>query len=116
MESTAEASHGTAPRASGLKNAHSAMVSERTNTPIQALDMVNDSQFIEDATHLVQRTLITSPYDDQHAASVMWVVLRRHTRSREFVEITPAAQSFRDIFQWSPAGATGGDHGRHACR
>ena len=78
---------------------------ERTNTPLQALVMMNDPQFVEGARFLAQRTLLTATDDQGRATSMLWAVLRRSVSAAEIDEIKAMAQSFREIFQQSPEGA-----------
>jgi hypothetical protein len=78
---------------------------ERTNTPLQALVMMNDIQFVEAARSLAQSVLTASNDDRQRAESMLWSVLRRRARPGEVGELTETARSFREVFEESPENA-----------
>ena len=78
---------------------------ERTNTPLQALVMMNDPQFVEAARFLAQRTLLMIPSNDQRAALMFWDVLRRPATPTEVDELQAAATRFFEVFQQSSDGA-----------
>jgi len=72
---------------------------ERTNTPIQALVLLNDTQFVEAANFLAKRALVAGSDDQQRAEWMIWTVFRRSAEPWELQEITAAANTFRTHFR-----------------
>ena len=77
---------------------------ERTNTPLQALVLMNDSQFVESARHLAQNSM-RQPDEQARAAWMLTAVLGRPAEPVELSEIVAAAANFRQVFQQQPAAA-----------
>lgn len=75
---------------------------ERTNTPLQALVLMNDVQFVESAKYLADHTLSRLTDHEARAASMFEEVLRRPPTGEETTEIAEMASSFRAVFQASP--------------
>ena len=78
---------------------------ERTNTPLQALVTMNDTQFVEAARHLAQVTLQQSPHDQERASWMITRALIRPAKEIEVMEILSTVAEFRDIFQQDAAAA-----------
>jgi len=74
---------------------------ERTNTPLQALVLMNDPQFVEAARHLAERALQRHEDDGARAAWIFSTVLSRpaNEAGADVAELLAAAGEFRDIFQ-----------------
>ena len=75
---------------------------ERTNTPLQALVMMNDVQFVEAAKALATKVISNSRDDAKRAESMLWSVLRRLADSEEINDVAATADSFREIFKEVP--------------
>ena len=78
---------------------------ERTNTPLQALVLLNDTQFVEAANFLAKRALHIASDDQQRAEWMFWTALRRPAEPWELQEITAAANTFRTHFRTVPDSA-----------
>ena len=72
---------------------------ERTNTPLQALVMLNDPQFVEAARFLAERTLKAHADDRSRAAWMFQDVLSRPADDLELNELVETADTLRSIFQ-----------------
>ncbi len=75
---------------------------ERTNTPLQALVLMNDSQFVESARHLAQNAM-QQPDGQARAAWMLTAVLGRPAESVDMAEMVAAAVNFRQVFRREPA-------------
>jgi hypothetical protein len=75
---------------------------ERTNTPLQALVMMNDVQFVEAAKVLALRTLKASSDDAERARAMFFDVLRRPATESDVEELRSLAKSFKTVFAASP--------------
>lgn len=74
---------------------------ERTNTPLQALVLMNDVQFVEAARHLAERSLeAPDPISDMAQR-----VLSRPLSPEERAIVVSSLASFRQYFQKSPEAA-----------
>ena len=80
---------------------------ECTNTPLQALVLMNDPQFVEAARQLAQTTLQRFHDDRSRASWILSNVLSRPAEDRDIAEIVSAADDFRDIFRQSSGAAQG---------
>lgn len=78
---------------------------ERTNTPLQALVLLNDTQFVEAARHLAERTLRHSHDDHARAQWMFRRALVQHAEPEELQEMLLALQEFATIFSEDPAAA-----------
>jgi hypothetical protein len=79
---------------------------ERSNTPLQALQLMNDVQHVEAARSLAARTLAASAADD--AGRIEWLfrtVLARRPEPRELEVVTAALAANRDRYAAEPAAA-----------
>ena len=81
---------------------------ERTNTPLQALMLMNDPQFIEAARFLAQRTIDEALPDDE--ASLRWMFhqcLKRAAKPSEIDTILSVYQTWNSRFQNDQESAKG---------
>ncbi|MEZ6056451.1 MAG: PSD1 and planctomycete cytochrome C domain-containing protein [Planctomycetaceae bacterium] len=79
----------------------------RTNTPLQALALMNDKQFIETARHFAQRILHDGGTTD--AERLTWAfrtLLSRRPTDRELDVLTESLASYQGEFAASPESAT----------
>ena len=72
---------------------------ERTNTPLQALQLMNDVQFIEAARALAARTLIEKKEDSERIRVMFRRLTARYPSQREAGIIMNTLNSFRDIYK-----------------
>jgi Protein of unknown function (DUF1553)/Protein of unknown function (DUF1549)/Planctomycete cytochrome C len=81
-------------------------VRERTNTPLQALQLLNDVQFFEAARALAERTLAGGgPSDDGRIAFLYRTVLARTPDADEVRIVSTLLNKQRKLFEGDPAGA-----------
>ncbi len=78
---------------------------ERTNTPLQALVLMNDPQFVEAARHLAEHTLRSHDDDRARAEWMLWKVLSRPPSAADLKDVRETAAEFRKIFEAEPAAA-----------
>lgn len=71
---------------------------ERTNTPLQALVMMNDVQYVEAARHLAQWTLQHASDNSQRASWMVRRALSRPASDQEVKELASAASAFSARF------------------
>lgn len=75
---------------------------ERTNTPMQALVLMNDPQFIEAARHLAVKAMRVVDDDFYRAAWMMRTVFTRPADARDLDALKAAAAQFREHFTKAP--------------
>ena len=75
---------------------------ERTNTPLQALVLMNDPQFMESARHLAEFVLKDSPEDSTRASRMFKAVLCRPAKNGEIEELLAAKTDFAKVFEQNP--------------
>ena len=78
---------------------------ERTNTPLQALVLMNDPQFVEAARHLAEHALTGHTDDAARAVWMLTTVLCRPAREADTKDVLAAATGFHTIFQQKPDAA-----------
>jgi hypothetical protein len=78
---------------------------ERTNTPLQALVLMNDPQFVEAARHLAERALKRNSDDQARATWMLTTVLSHPERAADVTDVLSAARDFRAIFTETPDAA-----------
>jgi len=78
---------------------------ERTNTPLQALVMMNDVQFVESARHLAETALQQSADERERASWMIIRVFSRPAKEIETMEMASAAAEFLAMFQQNAAAA-----------
>lgn len=72
---------------------------ERTNTPLQALLLLNDPQFVDAARALALRTLVAGGQTDRDRANFMFrTCTGRHPTIQELNELVEAVKTDRDYF------------------
>ncbi len=79
---------------------------ERSNTPMQALQLMNDVQHFEAARALAERVIAEGGQDD--SAKLHWLfrtVLSRKPDAKEFSMLTAALAKQRDLYQKDPKSA-----------
>lgn len=76
---------------------------ERTNTPMQALLLFNDPQYVEAAIALATRGM-TAGGDDQYAVAreLLWLALQREPNSTEIDSLVQGYQADLETFQSAP--------------
>ena len=73
---------------------------ERTNTPMQALLLLNDPQFVEASRALAERVLGESELTDRLRADRMWrLCLGRYASPQELDDLTTAFQEEWEFFK-----------------
>ena len=72
---------------------------ERTNTPLQALVLLNDTQFVEAARHLAERTLRLHHDERERARWIFRAVLSRSSDEDDTAETLAAVEQFTRTFQ-----------------
>jgi hypothetical protein len=79
---------------------------ERTNTPLQALVLMNEPQNVEAARHLAQRALREAGAEPTaRAAFMMRRVLGRGPSGRDLTELSAAYAAFKEAFAAKPEDA-----------
>lgn len=78
---------------------------ERTNTPLQALVLMNDPQYIEAARHFAERAI--KRHEDLHkrASWMLTSALSEPADETDIADLHSAAQEFTSLFQQAPDGA-----------
>jgi hypothetical protein len=77
----------------------------RTNTPIQALILLNDPTYLEAARMLANHVLLTKASDEERMAEIFGRILSRNPEPRESALLIDLLQRQRDHFQTDPAAA-----------
>lgn len=78
---------------------------ERTNTPMQALVLLNDPQFVESARHLAANAIRREQDAAARAGWVLMTALSRPADAEDINELTQAATQFRRRFEQNPEAA-----------
>lgn len=78
-----------------------------TNTPLQALALWNDEQFVEAARALAARTLASKGTDDQRLADLFRRCTARSPDAREAAALSETLAHFRQRFAQAPKDADG---------
>ncbi|MDG1893641.1 MAG: DUF1553 domain-containing protein [Fuerstiella sp.] len=78
---------------------------ERTNTPIQALVLMNDPQYVESARRLAENAIRQEADDQARAEWMLSTVLSRPAKAVNVAEITAAASEFQTTFRQKPEAA-----------
>ena len=78
---------------------------ERTNTPLQALITLNDSQFVEAARNLAQRSITAGSDERSIADAIAQRVLSRPFSNRELDIVLASHQNYSDHYESHPEDA-----------
>ncbi len=78
---------------------------ERSNTPLQALQLMNDVQHVEAARHLAQRTLKSSPLTKERIDTMFRLVVSRFPDTIESKELAAVLEQFEDRYAADPVAA-----------
>ena len=78
---------------------------ERTNTPLQALVLMNDPQFVEAARHLAENTLKRHKKDRKRVEWMLFSVLCRPASKADRADALAAISDFRGVFEGKPKAA-----------
>jgi hypothetical protein len=79
---------------------------DRSNTPLQALQLMNDTQHVEAARHLALRVLQDSPASAEEQIDRMFrLVLARYPDEREQAELAKLLADFQQRFESDPDSA-----------
>jgi Protein of unknown function (DUF1553)/Protein of unknown function (DUF1549)/Concanavalin A-like lectin/glucanases superfamily/Planctomycete cytochrome C len=77
----------------------------RTNTPLQALTLMNDVTFVEAARVIAQYAIASSPEIDQRLATIFRTILARDTSDQELAILRRGLQNHLTRFEASPTAA-----------
>ena len=69
---------------------------ERTNTPLQALVLMNDPQYVEAARRLAERALLRDEEADERVSWLLRTALGRPPNSADVDELVSASRDFRE--------------------
>ena len=75
---------------------------ERTNTPIQALVLMNDPQYVEAARHLAQSAIRKTPGDRSRAMWMFHEALRYPGTPLDIKDMVTLAREMRSVFEVQP--------------
>ena len=75
---------------------------ERTNTPLQALVLMNDTQFVEAARFLAQRSLKEKSIELERLQWIFQSVLGKPASDADIKDLSEAVATFRKQFSASP--------------
>ena len=78
---------------------------ERTNTPLQALVLMNDPQYVEAARYLAERAVKKHSDESERAAWMLTTVLSRPAKHADVTDTIAAATGFRAFFKQHPDAA-----------
>ena len=78
---------------------------ERTNTPIQALVLMNDPQFVESARRLAENIIRGTEDERSRAEQMLTTVLSRPAGSADLDDMMTVAGELRTMFQQQPEAA-----------
>jgi hypothetical protein len=82
-------------------------VRERSNTPLQALQLMNDTQHFESARALAERILVEGgPSDDSRLTWLYRTILSRSPAAEELDLLSNALQKQREVYRADPSGAS----------
>jgi mono/diheme cytochrome c family protein len=78
---------------------------ERSNTPLQALTLLNDPVFVESAQHLGKRLLLAPGNDEDRLGFAVRLCLGREATSGEVTRLRQLLLDFREVLRDKPAEA-----------
>jgi hypothetical protein len=77
----------------------------RTNTPLQALNLMNDVTFVEASRHLAERVMKRAATTEERVRLAFRMVTARHPDSTELDVLVGALNYYRDAYQSDPGAA-----------
>jgi hypothetical protein len=80
-------------------------VRERSNTPLQALQLMNDTQHFEADRALAERAIEKASSDDERLTLLYRIVLSRRPDAEELTKLTAALARQRELYAADPEGA-----------
>ncbi len=78
---------------------------ERTNTPLQALVLLNDPQYVEAARHLAEGTIQNSKTDNARAGWMLEKVLAKPAEKEDLRDVINLVGKFKELFERQPKSA-----------
>src|SRR5688572_7512431 len=78
---------------------------ERTNTPVQALMMMNESQYFEAARHFAEQLLAQDQSDEQRLRVAYESITSHLPNAAELADLRSGLESFRSVYRDDVASA-----------
>ena len=78
---------------------------ERTNTPLQALVLLNDPQYVEAARHLAEHTIKSAKVDKTRAEWMLQKTLSKPAGKEDLSDILELVAEFKALFKEKPEAA-----------
>lgn len=78
---------------------------ERTNTPLQALVLLNDPQYVEAARHLAEHTIKASAEDKARAEWILQRALSKPAATKDLSDVLELVAEFKTLFEGKPEAA-----------